>query len=333
MAKKAVKRDDYLCLSAMLRAREARMLGNERAQRMLEAPSFEEAAKQLSDCGYEDMSQMSAGQIEEMLAKRRDAVFGEMARLAPDPDVVDLFRVKYDYHNAKTLIKAEAMGVKPERLLSGAGRVSVEKLCAAYGEGRFGDLPGALGHALEEAKAVLSRTANPQLADFVLDKACYGEMQQLAEESGEPFLQRYAALLTDSTNLKSAVRTFRMGKDAAFLHSVILPGGSVSAERITSASDKDAVAALFQNSPLEKAAALGAEAAEGGSMTAFELACDNAVNGFLRDAKLVGYGCEPLCAYLAAVEGETTAVRMILTGRLAGIAPETIRERLRDLYA
>ena len=35
----------------------------------------------------------------------------------------------------------------------------------------------------------------------------------------------------------------------------------------------------------------------------------------------------------AAVEGEIQAVRMILTGRLAGVKPQAIRERLRDLYA
>ena len=35
---------------------------------------------------------------------------------------------------------------------------------------------------------------------------------------------------------------------------------------------------------------------------------------------------------LAAVEGEITAIRMILTGRLAGVPSQTIRERLRDLY-
>ena len=68
-------------------------------------------------------------------------------------------------------------------------------------------------------------------------------------------------------------------------------------------------------------------------MTAFERACDNAVNSYLRSAKLVSYGPEAVVAYLAAVEGEITAVRMILTGKLAGVAPETIRERLRDLYA
>ena len=45
------------------------------------------------------------------------------------------------------------------------------------------------------------------------------------------------------------------------------------------------------------------------------------------------FGEEAVLAYLAAVETEITAVRMILTGKLAGIAPQTIRERLRDLYA
>ena len=68
-------------------------------------------------------------------------------------------------------------------------------------------------------------------------------------------------------------------------------------------------------------------------MTSFELACDNAVNEYLKKAKLVSYGPEALIAYIAAVEGEITAVRMILTGRLAGIEPQVIRERLRDLYA
>ena len=47
----------------------------------------------------------------------------------------------------------------------------------------------------------------------------------------------------------------------------------------------------------------------------------------------MSYGPEAVIAYIAAVEGEITAVRMILTGKLTGVAPETIRERLRELYA
>jgi V/A-type H+-transporting ATPase subunit C len=47
----------------------------------------------------------------------------------------------------------------------------------------------------------------------------------------------------------------------------------------------------------------------------------------------VSFGQEPVVEYLAMLEAEITAIRMIMTGRLAGIAPDVIRERLRDFSA
>lgn len=317
----------------MLRAREPKLLTNERAERMLDAPSFEEAAKLLTDCGYEDMSSMSAGEIETALAEHRAEVLAELEQLSPSKDIVDVFKMKYDYHNAKTLVKAEAMGTDPSRLLSASGRIAPEELTAAYNEGRWAELPDVMGDAMAEAKAVLARTSNPQLADIVLDQAYFTELKNAAQATESDFLIGYAELLTDCANLKSAVRTLRMGKNGDFLQSVLLSGGSVDEARIASAGDIDGVAALFSASVLDKAAALGVEAVSGGSVTAFELACDNAVTAYLTDAQLISYGCEPVIAYMAAVEGEITAARMILTGRLSGVSPEIIRERLRDLYA
>ena len=326
------KKEAYLYISAVLRAREPGMLSREKAERLLDAPSFAECAKTLVDSGYEDMSQMNAEGIEEALSRRRAAVFKELAALLPDKALLDVFRLKYDYHNAKVVLKAEAVGSDPTALLSDSGRVPADTLLNAYREERAVDLPGKLADALKSGKELLARTANPQLADFLLDKAYFAELQTLCEKLGSAFLTRYVAALADSTNLRSAVRTLRMGKNADFLSQALVPGGSVSEERILSAASSDSLAALF-GGELADAAALGAAAAEGGTLTAFELACDNAVAKVLGDAKLVAYGEEPVIAYLAAVENEITAVRMILTGRLAGIEPQTIRERLRDLYA
>ena len=225
------------------------------------------------------------------------------------------------------------MGTDPSRLLSASGRIAPEELTAAYNEGRWAELPDVMGDAMAEAKAVLARTSNPQLADIVLDQAYFTELKNAAQATESDFLIGYAELLTDCANLKSAVRTLRMGKNGDFLQSVLLSGGSVDEARIASAGDIDGVAALFSATVLDKAAALGVEAVSGGSVTAFELACDNAVTAYLTDAQLISYGCEPVIAYMAAVEGEITAARMILTGRLSGVSPEIIRERLRDLYA
>ena len=315
----------------MLRAREPQLLSGEKAQRMLDAPSFEEAAKLLVDCGYPDMAACRAEEIEAILAERRDAVLAEMYALAPDKAIVTAFRMKYDYHNVKAIVKGEAMGSDPTHLLTGAGRVAPEKLLEAYRESRYVELPTELGKAMEEARTVLARTANPQMADLILDQACFGEMKAAAAEAECPFLEDYVRLLIDAANCKSVVRTARMHKSADFLADVLVRGGT-DVDRL-SAADGETLAALFVRTPLEKAAEKGGEAMSGGSMTVFERACDNAVNDYIRGVKLLSYGPEVVVAYLAALENEITAVRMILTGSLAGVDADTIRERLRDFYA
>ena len=326
-----MNKEAYLCLSAMLRARETRMLTADRAARMLEASGFEESVKLLADCGYEDLGGLNAAGVDAALSERRAAIFSELENLVPDKALVELFRLKYDYHNAKAVLKGEAMGVDPLRLMSSCGRIAPEKLKSAYDEERSSELPPALGAAMVEAGGTLARTANPQLADFELDQAYFAEMKAIAAKLDNPFLTDYVKLLIDAANLKSAVRTARMHKSADFLSSVLVKGGT-DIDRIA-AADGEGLAAIFAHTPLEKAAAAGAEAVAGGSMTAFELACDNAVNDYIRSAKLISYGPEVVAAYIAAVENEITAVRMILTGSLAGVSAETIRERLRDLYA
>lgn len=329
----ADKKEKYLYLSANLRAREVKMLTNERAGRMLDAASFDEAAKLLCDCGYEDMSGFSAKEIDAALSKRRSEVFREVETSAPEKELVDLFRMKYDYHNAKALIKAEALGLDADYLMSDCARFSPELLAECVREERSVKLPSGLVHAITEAKSTLARTANPQLADFVLDRAYFAEFKKTAVELQSAFVTGYAELLIDTANLKSAVRTLRMGKSAEFLRSALIPEGGISTERLLSCASGDSLAALYVHTPLEQAASLGAQAVSGGRLTEFELAIDNAINKYLTRAKLVAFGEEPVTAFLASAEGEITAVRMILTGRLAGIAPEVIKERLRDLYA
>ena len=329
----AINKEDYLYISSLLRAREPRMLSREKAERMLDAPSFEDAAKMLTDSGYEDMSQMTVKQIETTLSDRRAAVFHELESLVPNAAALDLFRLKYDYHNAKVLIKSDAMHQNDASLLSASGRIAPDTMQKRFQEDRLRDLPGELGSAAEEAKNLLARSANPQLSDFLLDKAYFREMTGLAEALDSDFARGYVALLADSTNLRSAVRILRMGKDIGYLQEALVSGGSVSEERLIQGVAGEGLASVFGGTALSKASQLGSEAVSGGTLTAFELACDNAVADYLANAKLCSFGEESVLAYLAGTENELTAVRMILTGRLAGVPSDTIRERLRDLYA
>ena len=149
MSNKKCIREKYLYLSAMLRAREAKMLTRDKAERMIDAPSFDEAAKMLTDCGYKDMSGFTAKQVEETLAEHRAEIFAELARLSPNAEPVEVFRMRYDYHNAKIVIKTEADGRDRSDLMSASGRVSPEVLKRSFAEEKYLGLPPVLADAKE----------------------------------------------------------------------------------------------------------------------------------------------------------------------------------------
>jgi V/A-type H+-transporting ATPase subunit C len=53
---------------------------------------------------------------------------------------------------------------------------------------------------------------------------------------------------------------------------------------------------------------------------------------FIKKAKQVSFGVEPLIGYIIAKETEIKIIRIIMVGKLNNIAPNIIRERLRDAY-
>ena len=137
--------------------------------------------------------------------------------------------------------------------------------------------------------------------------------------------------MIDAANLRSLVRTERLHMDPGFLQEVLFEGGSVPVDALR-AGVGNGVAALFRSTPLREAAEKGEEAVKGGSLTAFERACDNAVLKTAAGARQVPFGVEVALGYLIAKEAEWTAVRIVMAGRLAGLSADAIRERLRDAY-
>ena len=324
---------DYLYISARIHAMENKLLTRERMERMLSARSAEEASKVLAECGYGDFPSLTPAAIEHTLDAARLALFAELRRAAPDPAIVDVFCIKYDYHNAKVLLKAEATGQSPDELLLDAGRYPAVRLKEDYLQGDLSRYSAAFAQAVAQAKELLASSGDPQAADLLLDRAYYTEMLAAAKAARSPFLEGYVRLSIDGVNLRSVVRAARMGKGPDFLRRVLLPDGNVKTDSLLSAGAGAAdLAGLFAHTYLTAAAQEGAEAMRGGSLTQFERLCDNALTAYLSQGKRVAFGEHPLIGYLYAKENELTTIRIILTGRLAGLDAETIRERLRESY-
>ena len=329
-----IKDTDYLVISARVKAMETGLLTQERMEQVLEARSDEEAVKILQECGYPQLDAAHPEAMDAALSAIREATLSDLAAGAPDTRYIDVFKLKYDYHNAKVLLKASAMDVDARHMLMDMGRVPAEELAEAVRTNELGGLPAILASAVEEAREVLGTTRDPQLSDIVLDRWCYRDMAAVAEETGSEFLQGYVRAQIDAANLRALVRTLRMGKNVDFLKGALIEGGEVSTDSIlaVAAAQGGGLQDLYAPTRFQDAAEAGAEALRRGTLTDFEKFCDDAVGDYLADAQFVPFGEAPLVGYLAARETEYTNLRILLMGRGAGIAPEVIRSRLRKTY-
>ena len=300
-----IKDTDYLFASTWVRMLERGLLTRERMEQMVEAKMAEDAAKVLTECGYPEMAAMTPSALEEILAEARKKTFDNLYSSVPDRSIIDVFRIKFDYHNVKVVLKADAHGLDADYLLADTGRVPAKVLVDAIHQNDLRSIPTRLAHAIPEAQELLAVTGDPQQADFVLDRAYYEEMFETATASGSSFLQGYVRLSIDAANLRSAVRTLRMQKSTDFLRGVLFSGGDIDTGRtLVALTSGSSIEELYHISPLRDAAAAGVAALQGGSLTHFEKLCDDALVEYLKRAKFVGFGEQPVIGYLAAKESE-----------------------------
>ena len=322
-----VKDTDYLLLSAVLRAKEAKLLTTAEYERMLTEPSFSEACRIAVDNGYEDMSAMDIRQVNDALARYRASELAEIKDLIPDESLLDLFRMKYGYHNAKLLVKSKGDLSSCQHLISDSARYTMDELREVYDteEGDW-NLPHIYADAIRESKSALARTNNPQIAEFILDKAYYHDMLAHAQKTKKQYIIDYIRYRIDRTNLRSTLRTMYMGRRGELLKYALIEGGHISIDEILNSMEtKDELIQLYSSSIFYKAA-------EVPTMTEFELEADNAIELYVSSGSFIAFGPEVVIEYIAALENEIMALRIILTGRLMGISQEALRGRLRESY-
>ena len=295
--------NDYIFLSTRVKAMERGLLTKERIEQMLDAHTTEEAAKVLVDCGYSEMTEITGTELDRILREKQQEIMADLGSSAPNKFVVDVVKLRYDYHNAKVLVKSEALGTEQDDLLMEGGRYDRQRLAEDFRRDEMLAYSDIFRRGINRAREILGSTGDPQQADFILDRAYFEEMTALAKASESDFLKGYVSLCIDVANLRSAVRASRLGKGPDFLSQVLVPGGAVSEQSLCAARGEE-LGTLFHTSRLAEAAEEGAakSAPGSGALTDFERMCDDAVMGYLSDGRRVPFGVEPIVCYLFARE-------------------------------
>lgn len=312
---------------------ERRLLTERQLGQMVDAHSIDEAYKIAGDAGIG--AGIPVAEFESALRQSLLETYELAGRITGVPEVFDLFRYEYDALNLKILVKAQALSQDSLPMMTALGTVAPEKLHEQFRDKKWEGLPQELSAAAEEAEDVLARTGDPQLVDILLDRGALAAMVGAAQSLDIGFLQKLVRARVDVVNIRSLVRIRRMDKDTDFFKRVAAPGGSIGPDILvdTYSRGMDQVVAFLEGSSYGPALEAALPQIRSGSLSLFEKLCDNILMRVVKEAKLIAFGVEPAIAYVCAKENEARGVRIVLASRLAGVAPELIKERLRETYA
>lgn len=300
-----------------------------RIERLLSASNYEEALRTLTEIGWTG----EGGQDAEAVAASHVRAACELARrIAPQEAGVDCFLLRYDALNLKILLKARCLDEKPEKL-SPCGIFPPELLERCVTDHAYGRLPQTLKTALDALEKSLAVQEDALLIDVAVDKATRELIGERLRQVKSPVIRGYFTARSDLLNAIMLLRVKKMGRDAAFMASMLLPGGAVVEADWRKAFEKteNVGKLLSPYGARVKAAALGA-AQDFAKLPALEKAMDDALLRPFSTLRHDALRPEPICGYLLGAEREAAAVRLILAGKQNGFKPEAVRERLRELY-
>jgi V/A-type H+-transporting ATPase subunit C len=327
----------YLYAVSRVKALENNLLSRSTVERMLEASTPEEALKILGETDYGNYF----GEVdrvydfEKALEQSLKFTYKVLEDSTRDPRFSLLSRLKHDFHNLKVLLKEKYLGEDYGHILSHTGSMDLDAMKKAVEDKDFSGFNPHMKDAFERAVVDFELNGDPQRIDVILDQGLYSALKELVAELEDRYLSEMLEAEIDLININTFLRVKKMGRNAKFLETVLINGGSLDrsffmdamGEPVSSFADK------LSSGRYDRVAVEGVQSwIDTGSSTVLEKLSDDFLLNMAKKGKYAAFGVLPIIGYLKAKENEVKIVRMIMVGKINGIPADNLRERLRDVY-
>ncbi|HIH37160.1 MAG TPA: V-type ATP synthase subunit C [Methanocellales archaeon] len=333
MESKAVNK--YAYSVGRVRALETKLLDRDKIEKMIDAEDAEAVLHILSETEYGDRvaEVKSAEEFEETLYRYLKRKYAVIKSFYPDPELVDLFTLKYDFHNLKVLLKSKLSDQRATLIDLGAIADVVPELMKGDISEISKKLPESYARAVERVLGEFNISKDPQIIDAGLDAEMFNLMFEFASKS--EFLLKLLQMHIDLANIKILIRSKKLGKSKKFLEYALLERGGLPKDVLLKMYDGslDTMTSELCKSEYEEIIADGAEHyKKDGSLLWLEKLFDDFIAEHVKKAKYITFGLEPLVGYIIANENEVKLIRTILIGKLNEIPSEQIKKMVREGY-
>lgn len=326
----------YAYAVGRIRVLETKLLGSDKIDRMLDAPSAGDILKILAENEYGQEQEIETPHdYELLLSAELRKTYQLIETIIPNDEIIRLYPLQYDIHNLKVLLKSRLLGNMQDKYLVGIGTIPVEYLKNAAASGDYSLLPDFLAAVLQEIDNIMSQRIDPQKIDILLDRAYYDRVFTVCSRKGNTFIKQLFIKRVDLINIKTLLRVKKIGEGFEFLNNLLLPHGSLEAGFFEKAIDGtlEELIHSVRNTEYGKVVTGGVQDfIKSGSLMVYERLMDNYILDYLKSHKYNPLGIEAIVGYLLAKENELKLVRMIMVGKINNIPNDRIRERLRDVY-
>jgi len=327
----------YAYAVARIRGMETGLLTRQLVERLLAEP-VGGALSVLSDTSYQDaLADVARPEdLEEGLTRALSDTLATVAAIAPDPDLVGLFRERWDFRNLRSLLKAAALKLDREGsgIVDGPGLVELPVIEKAVRDKDYSVLPEHLAEAARDADQAYRDSNELSAIDGVIDAALWRRSLAVATERRNDFLVEYLRAEIDLQNIKTFVRIKTSRGERDELDRAFIGGGTLDLSTFAGFMEEpiEAFARALEYGRYGRVSEVLRDWSQG-RMPALELAADDFLLRLTEGGTTTAYGVEPLVRYILMRGLELKLVRMILTGKLDGVDRSELESRLRSLHA
>lgn len=325
-----MKTYSYHELNPLIRLKELELLTPDMFDRLVAAKDLKEVQQLLNSTFYGEFLQGDfAETFEESLQNSFNQLITELIELAPEPEVIWIYTMRFTYHNLKALMKAELLEQNFDELFLYDGFYSLEQIKSVVKTGQSNSLPDEIIGTVNAVKAHFSESNSLQGIDVIFDRDFLRNQEIVGEKLGYVALLSEITAFIDFTNLIILGRGIRQKRSKAFLSTVLSSQGSIAKEDLLAIIEQPQTFADFI-----LASPYGNEAASAVvdgkvDLAKLEKAKDDYLASLFEAYQVEAFGPLPMLALLHGKETEIKNLRLLVVGKKIGMDQSDIKERMR----
>lgn len=332
-----MKDTDYKGINTLIRTYELRLLTTDDFSRILKADDLKTALDILkgSDYDFDEGEVLRTKDFNGFLMAHLAEVYQELFAIAPEPELIELFTLRYSYHNLKVLLKQYFLEENYEELLIPIGRLSIDSLKKLVETDELDEADPIMVEAVREAKSDYSETNMLEAVTVFMDTYYFRHLRRIADQLHFDAITNIVDTQIDLYNLSSLVRSLNQKKPRSHLHTVLSSSGSIPKLDIIEESVNGAVSVLrkyYAGKSYGSRLEMVIEDDNRINTLKLDKLVDDIVHDIVSEGIYQPFGPMPLLGYIYAKETEVTNLRLLLVGKDNHISEDKLRERVRHVY-